>query len=212
MWMNGDTTRAQRPPSGRFIVRVDPELHASLRDAARVAGTSMNRHRCRHITAALVLGALLGLAGQTHAQRRSPEERYEDLKKTPWLAASLEWIVPSVGHDYAGDKAAAVPSALLMAGGVLLFMGAVMTDCWADPRGITFPALPEPDPDCEDRVDVVAGLGVFTVLASRIWASVSAWRLANRTNAYYRKRLGLDGVALSVTPARQFGLGVSLRF
>ena len=64
------------------------------------------------------------------------------------------------------------------------FMGAVMTDCWADPRGITFPALPEPDRECEDRVDVVAGLGFFTVLASRMRASVSAWRLANRTNAY----------------------------
>jgi len=168
--------------------------------------------RCRQITAALVLGALLGLAGQTHAQRRSPEERYEDLKKTPWLAASLEWIVPFVGHDYAGDKNAGLPSVLLMAGGIALIAGSAYADCYADPRGIAFPRLTEPDPDCEDRAELEADLGGVIVLASRIWASVSAWRLANRTNAYYRKRLGLDGVALSVTPAGQLGLGVSVRF
>lgn len=49
--MKSDTTRRQRPPSGRFIVRVDPELHASLRDAARAAGTSLNRHCVRKLSA-----------------------------------------------------------------------------------------------------------------------------------------------------------------
>ena len=168
--------------------------------------------RCRHITAALVLGALLGLAGQAHAQRRSPEERYEDLKKTPWLAASLEWIVPTVGHDYAGDRNAGLLPAILMLGAIPLFASAAYADCYADPRGVAFPRLTEPDPDCKDRAKLEADLGGFIILASRIWASVSAWRLANRTNAYYRKRLGLDGVALSVTPAGHVGLGVSLRF
>ncbi|MDE2763430.1 MAG: toxin-antitoxin system HicB family antitoxin [Gemmatimonadota bacterium] len=49
--MTRDTTRVRRPPSGRFIVRVDPELHASLRDAARAAGTSLNRHCARKLAA-----------------------------------------------------------------------------------------------------------------------------------------------------------------
>ena len=49
--MKGDTTRAQRPPSGRFIVRVDPKLHATLRDAARAAGTSLNRYCVRKLAA-----------------------------------------------------------------------------------------------------------------------------------------------------------------
>ena len=54
----------------------------------------------------------------------------------------------------------------------------------------------------------------MAVLGSRIWASVSAWRLTNRTNSYYRRYLRLDDadLALSVTPAGQLGLGVSLRF
>lgn len=49
--MKGDTTRDERPASGRFIVRVDPELHASLRGAAQAAGTSLNRHCARKLAA-----------------------------------------------------------------------------------------------------------------------------------------------------------------
>lgn len=158
----------------------------------------------RHITAALVLGAMLSLAGQAHGQRKSPEERYEDMKKSPLLAASVEWVSPLAGHDYAGDKRAGLPPFFLMAGGFTMFFGAV----------VAVPAC-KADPAANCRIDEVVGiLGVLTVLASRIWASVSAWRLANRTNAYHRERLGLDDAALAlpVTPAGQFGLGASLRF
>lgn len=49
--MKSDTTKRQRPPSGRFIVRVYPELHASLRDAARAAGISLNRYCARKLSA-----------------------------------------------------------------------------------------------------------------------------------------------------------------
>ena len=169
----------------------------------------MNRYH--HIIAALVLGALLSLAGQAQAQRKSPEERYEDLKKTPLLAATLEWIVPITGHDYAGDRDAALPSAVMLMVGVTLFAGAVYS---ADRCQSPFPPDYDLDPNCIKKVQVVAMAGALTFLGSRIWASVSAWRLANRTNAYHRGRLRLDdaALALSVTPAGQFGLGVSLRF
>jgi len=63
------------------------------------------KYRC--VTTLLVLGALLGHSGQVHAQRpqpKSPEERYEDMKKSPFLAATLEWTIPTLGHDYAGDR------------------------------------------------------------------------------------------------------------
>lgn len=49
--MKSDTIHRQRPASGRFIVRIDPELHAALRDAARAAGTSLNRHCARKLSA-----------------------------------------------------------------------------------------------------------------------------------------------------------------
>ena len=77
--------------------------------------------RYRHVAALLILGALLNLAGPVHAQRpqpKSPEERYEDMNKSPFLAATLEWIIPTVGHDYAGDREAGMPAVYLLLGGL----------------------------------------------------------------------------------------------
>ena len=168
----------------------------------------------RLLTTVLVLGTLLGHAGQAHAQRpeierparKSPEERYEDMRKTPLLAATLEWIIPTVGHDYAGDREAGLPAAYVtgVGGGVLALLVVVGAgrDCRNDPGW-----------DC-DVMPFVGMAGAATFVASRVWASVSAWKLANRTNAFYRRRLNLDdaGLSLSVTPGGQLGLGVSLRF
>jgi len=173
----------------------------------------------RHITATLVFGTLLGHAGEVHAQRprivrppqKSAEERYEELKKSPLLAATLEWIVPTVGHDYAGDREAGMLAARVTIAGAVLFIGGALIGffkCWE------VPDQPPPGPNCGRGWEVVSIAGFLTVPASRIWASVSAWGLANRTNAYYRRRLRLDDadLALSVTPSGQLGLGVSLRF
>lgn len=41
------TDRRQRPPSGRFVVRIEPSLHASLRARARSEGISLNRYCAR---------------------------------------------------------------------------------------------------------------------------------------------------------------------
>jgi len=165
----------------------------------------------RYVTSLLVLGALLGHAGQVHAQRptivrppqKSPEERYEDMKKSPFLAATLELIIPTVGYDYAGDRDAGKLAAWLTAGGAITWLAAGFVANHPDCRH---------DPCTVETIVGVAGVAVF--YGSRIWASVSAWRLANRTNAFYRRRLNLDdaGLALSVTPNGQLGLGVSLRF
>ena len=42
--MTDDTTRSVRPASGRFVLRIDPALHASLRQAARARDVSLNRY------------------------------------------------------------------------------------------------------------------------------------------------------------------------
>ena len=78
--------------------------------------------------------ALLGHAGRIHAQRpnivrppqKSPEERYEDMKKSPFLAATLELIIPTLGHDYAGDRDAGKPMADLMKLGAGLLVSAIL--------------------------------------------------------------------------------------
>lgn len=43
------TDRRQRPPSGRFVVRIEPSLHASLRARARSEGISLNRYCAREL-------------------------------------------------------------------------------------------------------------------------------------------------------------------
>lgn len=40
-----------RLPSGRFVLRIDPELHAALREAARHAGVSLNDYCARKLAA-----------------------------------------------------------------------------------------------------------------------------------------------------------------
>ena len=53
--MINDTIIPRRPPSGRFVLRIDPGLHASLRDAARAADTSLNSY-CAEKLASLGAG------------------------------------------------------------------------------------------------------------------------------------------------------------
>lgn len=50
--MSDDTTvdsRESRTPSGRFVLRIDPGLHGSLREAARAAATSLNEYCARKL-------------------------------------------------------------------------------------------------------------------------------------------------------------------
>ncbi len=61
-----------RRPSGRFVLRIDPELHASLRRAARAENVSLNRHCAEKLAtpgtgleppAAAVLGRAASILG-----------------------------------------------------------------------------------------------------------------------------------------------------
>lgn len=49
--MQDDTIRNQRerPPSGRFVLRIDPSLHGTLRARARSVGVSLNRYCAREL-------------------------------------------------------------------------------------------------------------------------------------------------------------------
>ena len=50
--MPSDTTvesGESRSPSGRFVLRIDPGLHGTLREAARAAGTSLNEYCARKL-------------------------------------------------------------------------------------------------------------------------------------------------------------------
>lgn len=45
-----DINKALAAPSGRFVLRMDPDLHASLREAAGRAGTSLNEYCIRRLS------------------------------------------------------------------------------------------------------------------------------------------------------------------
>ena len=44
-------SRDSRAPSGRFVLRIDPGVHAHLREAARTAGASLNEYCARKLAA-----------------------------------------------------------------------------------------------------------------------------------------------------------------
>jgi predicted nucleotidyltransferase len=46
-----DTAPNGNPPSGRFVLRLPPPLHAALRDAAKRAGLSLNEYCARALSA-----------------------------------------------------------------------------------------------------------------------------------------------------------------
>lgn len=58
-----ETEWGDRPPSGRFVLRVPPELHAALRGAAGREGLSLNEYCVRQLTLAVAPGAHRWRAG-----------------------------------------------------------------------------------------------------------------------------------------------------
>lgn len=64
-----DTTEkldASTRPSGRFILRIDPGLHAALREAARTSGTSLNEYCARKLAAPM--SGVVGPGGEAVAR------------------------------------------------------------------------------------------------------------------------------------------------
>ena len=47
--MSNDTASGRPPPSGRFVLRIEPGLHAALRAAARAASLSLNEYCARKL-------------------------------------------------------------------------------------------------------------------------------------------------------------------
>jgi len=69
--------RRRREPSGRFLLRLTPGLHATLRSAAREAGLSLNDYCARRLAAPS--GSLDGLRGASTVVERAAELFCEDL-------------------------------------------------------------------------------------------------------------------------------------
>lgn len=61
--------RGETPASGRFVLRIDPGLHAALRKAANESGVSLNDYCARKLAAPM--GNVVALGGGTAAVERA---------------------------------------------------------------------------------------------------------------------------------------------
>lgn len=71
-----DTRRSSKQPSGRFLLRIGPQLHAALRAAADAADTSLNDYCARKLAAA---PANLGDPAAARAVERAAQMIGEEL-------------------------------------------------------------------------------------------------------------------------------------
>lgn len=143
------------------------------------------KHRIAIIGALLMLVGLC-LAPMISAQQRSASNnadawaRYNAEKKDEIVAAALEWVVPVVGHAYAGDvHRGLIPLAVSGGGLVLTVIGLSAQSCdyydaYCGPNG------------------ALVGIGLLTYLGGRVWGVVSAYGAAQDFNAALRQRLNLS--------------------
>ena len=90
--------------------------------------------------------------------------------KSPLVAAGIEYLVPTLGHAYAGDWSRGLPPAALIVAGVVL---GVTSDC-----------------DESSCAGFIAGLGM--ALAGKVWGIFSAADTAQARNAATRVGLAFD--------------------
>jgi len=129
--------------------------------------------------------------------------RYQSEKRSEAIALGLEWLIPVVGHAYAGDASAGLLPAGVTLGGAALMLGGVASCIDID--------------SCEGGAAVAVLGGFVSVIGGRIWGMASAYGTAARTNRELRQRLGIQNVvgSLIVTPdplQGRYRVGMALRF
>ena len=127
-----------------------------------------------------LLALMLFLAAPAHAQERaSPGVAPQ---KSLVAAAALEYLVPTLGHAYAGDWERGLPPALLLAGGVVWSLSGY-SSC-VEERGCT---------------QVISG--AVLAAAGKLWGLFSAVETAQDQNARGQLRLH-PRVSVSVESVR----------
>ncbi len=114
-------------------------------------------------------------------------------RKSPFVAAGLELVLPILGNGYAGNAKRGILPAILRVGGVVTVAAA------ADETGF----IPE-EKSTQAWIGLAAGVG------GTVWGIVSAVRTANAHN----RSLSSGNASLSLHPTPHGGLaaGIALRF
>ena len=140
------------------------------------------------------------------AQESDARLQWELEKKSEFAAGALEWVIPLVGHNYAGDVSAGFVPAAVSGGGILgVIVGANMTKCVDTYGG----EVCGPNPN-----GTVMALGWLAYLGGRVWGTMSALEVTREFNRDLANRLGvgLDDVDLVLAPSPQGGVSVGLSF
>lgn len=136
------------------------------------------------------------------AQTNEAAVRYAEQKKEPWAAVGLEWLVPVVGHAYAGDAKRGLLPAAVSVGGIVVAVAGPKSCETETSAGVVWEY-------CEAGSGAIIGALVF--VGGRIWGMVSASRTANEFNRDLRDRLGIGSMGFAVVPDGRGRVSASVR-
>lgn len=151
----------------------------------------------------VIIGVLL--ADHACGQEQGAQRADDAAARNVLVAGAIEWIVPVLGHAYAGDAKRGMRPLLVSFGG----LAAGFTACaigTAVGEGSCFMT--------EGWSNQVFGLGVITFVAGRVWGVVSAVNTARRFNASLKERPGIKNAraGLSVNQVGQITMGIVIPF
>lgn len=123
------------------------------------------------------------------AQEKSMNDawlKYNAEKKSEFAAGALEFLIPVVGHAYAGDAGRGVVPAIVSAGGIVVLIAGA-----------------------SDLDATVATLGYLAYLSGRIWGIVSAVNTAEDYNMSLKSKFNLSLRSMKF-PQGKVGYGFTL--
>ncbi len=142
----------------------------------------------RIVLSALAVAVATPAAAQT--QNDAAWNTYLDEHRSPATAAALEWLLPTVGHSYAGNwKRGILPNVVGLAGVGVSF--GVYIGCGDFLFGGS---------SCTAGQDAAIVVGLLVGAAGRLWSVASARDTARDHNRGLRERLGIE-TDFAVRPA-----------
>ena len=136
----------------------------------------------------LVLLFVICLAGMSLAQEMDTDTKwrlYNAESKNPWLAVVAAWLLPTMGHAYAGNWGRGLPFLGAEAAGLALMMSSISST--------------------GSSVNTSQyGLGLGVLLVARIWEYFDAYATAEEFNKELKTKYGLTFIIRDSLPALAF--------
>jgi hypothetical protein len=114
------------------------------------------------------------MVGVSFAEERDIDTKwqlYNAESKNPWLAVGAAWLMPTLGHAYAGDWGRGLPFFGAEVLGLALMMSSVDTD---------------------SVNSGTASAGVAILMVARIWEYIDAYGTAEDSNRKLKEKYGLS--------------------